>query len=120
MGQRKGGDQVAKDGLLGDVVMVPFESGWNGRPVYMAKLLKPGTAEEVIPSLIGARVIGVRRSMLITGEEQVPQGRKSVARFQQTWLCAAERISPLEWAARPRRSNGIPGFDPADDDREDL
>ena len=119
MGQRKSGDQVANNALLGDVVMVPFESGWGGRPVYMAKLLKPGTAEEVMPALIGARVIGVRRSLLIAGEEQVPQGRKSVARYQQTWLCAAERISPLEWAARPRRAGGVPGFDPADDDNCD-
>jgi hypothetical protein len=117
MGNRRRSEELARGGLLGDVSVVPFESGWHGKPVYMARLVKPGTAEELLPSLIGARVVGVRRTLLITGDEQVPQGRKSVERYQQTWLCAGERIPPIEWSAMPlQRSKSPTGFDPADDD----
>lgn len=98
--------------------MAPYEAGWHGRQVHLAQLFKPGTAVEMLPSIIEARVAGVRRSLLITGMEQVTTGRKSIERHRQTWLCAHERIPPIEWAARPapRRAQNYTGFDPADDD----
>lgn len=109
---------MAREGLLGDLLMAPYEAGWRGRPVQLARLLKPGTSQEILPSMIDARVVGVRRSLLIAGLEQVTSGRKTVERYPQTWLCAHERIAPIEWAARPptRREPNATGFDPADDD----
>jgi hypothetical protein len=108
------------EGISGEVVMMPFEQGWRGRPVHMARLIKLGTGEELLPSLVGARVVGVRRSLLISGIEQVPQGRKGVERYPQTWLCSHERISEARWAAMPRsRTRSATGFDPADDERLD-
>lgn len=108
---------MSREGLAGDVVMLPFEAGWRGRPCYLARLLQSGTGQELLPSLLDARVLGVRRSLLISGIEQVPQGRKDVARYPQTWLCSSERIPEIHWAAMPRQApKGPPGFDPADDD----
>lgn len=108
---------MATEGLPGDVVMLPFEAGWRGRPCNMARLLQPGTGQELLPSLLDARVLGVRQSLLIAGIEQVPQGRKDVARYPQTWLCSSEQIPEIRWAAMPRPApTGPPGFDPADDD----
>lgn len=109
---------VAREGLLGELVMGPYETGWHGRPVQLVQLLKPGTREELLASMIEARVIGIRRSLLISGLEQVTSGRKTVERYRQTWLCAHERISPLEWAAGPPPSGprSSTGFDREDDD----
>jgi hypothetical protein len=117
MGQRQGAERMRNEGIPGDLVMLPFEQGWRGRPIYMARLIKPGTGEEILPSLLEARVIGVRRSLLVSGVEQIAQGRKNVERYPQTWLCSSERIPEIRWAAMPRlRSKSPTGFDPADDD----
>jgi hypothetical protein len=117
MGRRHGQERMHSEGIPGDVVMLPFEAGWRGRPIHMARLLKPGTGEELLPSLIDARVVGVRRSLLIAGIEQVPQGRKGVERYPQTWLCSHERIPDIHWAAMPRpTATSATGFDPSDDD----
>jgi hypothetical protein len=116
MGQKQSPDRMQNEGIPGDLVMLPYEAGWRGRPVYLARLLKPGTSEELLPSLLDARLLGVRRSLLIVGMEQVPQGRKDVERYPQTWLCSAEKIPPIRWAAVPLHRSGVRGFDPSDDD----
>lgn len=117
MGHRQGADRMQNEGIPGDVIVLPFEAGWRGKPTYMARLLKPGTGEELLPSLLDARVVGVRRSLLIAGVEQIPQGRKNVERYQQTWLCSSERIPEIRWAAMPRPTRrSSTGFDPVDDD----
>lgn len=80
--------------------------------------MNPGTNDELLPSMVECQVVGIRRSMLISGLEQVMSGRKSVTRYRQTWLCANAPIPPLEWAARPLATHRLSatGFDPADDD----
>jgi hypothetical protein len=118
MGRKQSPERMQAEGIAGDVVMLHFEAGWRGRPIHMARLLKLGTQDELLPSLVDARVVGVRQSLLISGIEQVPRGRKSVERYPQTWLCAHERISELRWAAMPRTEpRSATGFDAADDDR---
>lgn len=52
-------------------------------------------------SLVPGGGIGIRHPLLIAGMEQVTTGSKSVERYPQTWLCAHERIAPIEWDARP-------------------
>lgn len=119
-GQRRGRNELARDGcgLLGEVVMEPHEIGWRGRPMQLARLFKPDTTEEILPSMVECRVVGIRRTLLICGFEQVMCGRKSVDRYQQTWICASAPIAPIEWAAL-RAGSGrrhSTGFDPDDDD----
>jgi hypothetical protein len=117
MGNRESPERMRHEGLPGDFVMMPFETGWRGKPVFMARLTKPGTGEELLPSLGDARVIGVRRPLLIAGIEQVPQGRKNVERYSQTWLCSPARIPEIQWAAMPKRARrSLTGFDLEDDD----
>lgn len=66
--------------------------------------------------MIEAKVIGIRRTLVVMGMEQVTSGRKSVDHVRQTWLCSHERIAPIEWSAMPVRLLPATGFDPADDD----
>lgn len=108
-GQRRGRSELARDGggLLGDLVLEPHEVGWRGRPMQLARLLKPGTAEEMLPSMAECRVVGIRRTLLICGFEQVMSGRTSVDWYQQTWICANAPIAPVEWAAL-RAGSGAP------------
>lgn len=61
--------------------------------MQLAQLLKPGTTEEMLPSMVECRVAGIRRTLLICGFEQVLSGRKSVDRFRQTWVCANAPIA---------------------------
>lgn len=108
---------MRNEGIAGDVVLMPYEAGWHGRQVYLAQVWTPGTQDELLPSMIDARVAGVRRTLLISGIEQVTQGRKSVVRCPQTWLCSTERIPDIRWAAMPKEQRTSPtGFHPQDED----
>lgn len=117
MGMRQTKADMAREGMAGEVVLLPYEHGWRGRPVNIARLYKPGTQQDLVPQLVGARVVGVRRSMLISGEEEIAVGRKGADRFAQTWLCSPTPIDPRRWAnfgkASPRSATG---FDAGDDD----
>lgn len=104
---------MADEGMRGDLRVEFHESGWGGRPLFIARLLKPGSNEELLPQMVGARVLRVREAMLIAGMEQISRGRKSVERYRQTWVCAPHAIAPGRWPAVP---GGCAGFDPAEDD----
>lgn len=104
------------NGLRGDFV---FEAGpheyWGKVPMY-AHLREPGTSNELIPHLENARIVRVRRALLVMGQEVISRGTKSKGdRYRQTWVCSVDRIAPEDWPAPPRRG-GRTGFDAADDD----
>lgn len=101
--------------MRGDLRVEFYESGWGGRPVFIARLLKPGSDEDLLPQMVGARVLRVREAMLIAGMEQISRGRKSVERYRQTWACSPHVIAPGRWPGVPS-SLGCVGFDPAEDD----
>lgn len=83
-----------------------------------ARLYEPGTTKNVIPYLENARIIRVRKTLLVMGQEVVARASKSKGeRYRQTWVCSTERIAPHEWPSPPRRGTG---FDPADDDALEL
>lgn len=108
---------MANEGMRGDLRLDLYESGWGGRPSFIARLLKPGSStEELLPQMVGARVLRVREAMLIAGMEQIPRGRKSVERYRQTWVCSPNIIAPDRWPGVPARPGHYTGFDPAEDD----
>lgn len=97
--------------------MVPYDQTWNGRPRQIARLVRPGSTEELLPSLADARVLGVRETLLIAGLEQVRSGRKGVSNYPQTWLCSAGPIPPTRWPTSPGPANtSVTGFHRCDDD----
>lgn len=60
----------------------------RGKPIMLAGCLEPGTANYVTPPLDAARVTQIRNGgILITGNEQLPAGRKDVQACRQTWWC---------------------------------
>jgi hypothetical protein len=98
------------------MVFVPWAHEWYGKRVMMAKLLDPGTSNELIPHMEFARIVRVRRGLLIAGMEVIAFGSKSKGeRYRQSWLCVTDPIDPAEWPAPPRKPVAR-GFDPADDD----
>lgn len=117
-GERRRRADLARDrsGLVGELVMEPHGVGWSGRTMQLARLLRPGTNEELLPSMVECRVLGIRRTIVISGYEQVMTGRKSVDRYAQTWLCANAPIPPIEWAVHPGPRPSPTGFHPSDDD----
>jgi hypothetical protein len=79
-----------------------------------ARLYEHGTTNDLIPYLEQARIVRVRKALLVMGHEVIAQASKSKGeRYRQTWVCSAERIAPEDWPSPPRRDTG---FDPADDD----
>lgn len=106
-------------GLRGEFLLEagPHEY-WGKRPIY-ARLLEPGTTKELIPHLENARVVRVRRAMLVAGTEVIARATKSKGeRYRQTWVCSPAPISQSEWPPPPRNASA-PGFDAADDDAID-
>ena len=108
----------AHGGLRGEFV---YEAGphqyWGKVPMY-AKLLAPGTTNQLLPHLEDARIARVRRGLLVTGNEVIAFASKSKGqRYRQTWVCTLDRIAPEDWPAPPRNPVAR-GFDPADDDLE--
>lgn len=102
----------------GDFVYVtgPHEY-WGKRPMY-AKLLQPGTSDELLPHLEDARIVRVRQGLLVAGTEVIAWASKSKGtRYRQTWLCTQQRIQPDAWPEPPRDLTAR-GFDRADDDAE--
>jgi len=109
----------ARGGHQGEFLLLPWSHEWYGRKVMLAKLLVPGTSDELIPHLEHARVIRVRRGLMVTGNEVIARASKSTGeRYRQTWLCTIDAVAPQEWPAPPRDSVAA-GFHPADDDAED-
>jgi hypothetical protein len=83
-----------------------------------AKLLEVGTRRELLPYLENARIVRVRRGLLVSGTEVVFGATKSKGqRYKQTWICVADPIADGEWPAPPWIGRPT-GFDPADDDAE--
>lgn len=106
--------------MRGDFV---FEAGphayWGKVPMY-ARLCEPGTTKDLIPHLENARIVRVRRALLVMGQEVISRASKSKGeRYRQTWICTVDRVAPEEWPAPPRRG-GPTGFDAADDDALEL
>jgi hypothetical protein len=118
MGERKSRHRLV-EALHGDVRLEPYDVGWTGRSALLACLLRPGTREELLPRLERARLLRLREALTVTGIEAIPRGRKSVEHFRQTWICAAAPIAPERWPRRPLPRVSC-GFDPEDDDAEDL
>lgn len=114
-GKRVGGLSL-RPGLHGEFV---FEAGpheyWGKLPMY-AKLYVPGTTEELVPYLEHARIVRVRRGLLVTGNEVIAFASKSKGqRYRQTWVCTPDPIRAEEWPAPPRDPLAH-GFHAADDD----
>lgn len=105
-----------RGGLRGEFMLLPKPHEYYGRPVMVARLLIPGTADNLLPHLEHARVLRVRRGLMVAGNEVVARGAKSRGeRYRQTWLCTVEPVAPGDWPAPPR--DGVAnGFHPADDD----
>ena len=103
-----------RPGLRGEFVFQPSAHEYWGRRPMLAKLLELGTAKDLLPHLENARVVRVRRGLLVAGMEVLSMASKSKGeRYRQSWVCTQESIRPEEWPAPPRRSTG---FDAADDD----
>ncbi|MCG2592147.1 hypothetical protein LZ009_05070 [Ramlibacter sp. XY19] len=117
-GERQDRAAMGREGIPGDLRLEAFEAGWRGRRQSMAYLFKPGTRDELLPRLEGARIVRVREALLIAGTEQIPRGRKSVERYRQAWVCAVQEIALHRWPELRMRESPQPatGFDPADDD----
>lgn len=103
-------------GLRGEFV---FEAGphehWGKVPMY-ARLYAPGTTKDLLPYLEHARVLRVRRGLLVAGNEVIAFASKSKGqRYRQTWVCTQEPVAASEWPAPPRDTLAH-GFDAADDD----
>jgi len=82
----------------------------------LAKLLSPGTSNELIPHLEHARVLRIRRGLMVAGNEVIARASKSKGeRYRQTWVCTVEPILPHEWPETPRDAVAD-GFHEADDD----
>lgn len=102
----------------GEFVFVPWAHEWYGKQVMLAKLLEPGTSRDLLPHLEHARVLRVRRGLMVAGNEVLARGTKSKGeRYRQTWVCTVEPIAPGEWPAPPRDEIAA-GFHPADDDAD--
>jgi hypothetical protein len=99
---------MADEGMRGDLRVEFHETGWGGRPVFIARLVKPGSNEDLLPQMVGARVVRVREAMMIAGMEQVSRGRKSVERYRQTWVCSARHRTGAV-AGRAGRTGGLRG-----------
>jgi hypothetical protein len=79
-----------------------------------ARLVMPGSSKELLPYLEHARVVRVRKGLLVSGTEVIFRATKSkVQRYRQTWVCTIDRVPPGDWP--PPKGRGT-GFDPADDD----
>jgi hypothetical protein len=96
-----------------------FEAGpheyWGKVPMY-ARLYERGTTKDMLPHLEHARIVRVRKALLVMGQEVIAHGSKSKgARYRQTWVCTTDQITPDAWPAPPRRGTG---FEPADDDAD--
>jgi hypothetical protein len=107
-----------RPGLLGEFV---YERGphefWGKRPMF-AKLLEPGTARELIPHLEQARIVRVRRGLLVVGVEVIVRAAKGKGQhYRQSWVCTSQPIADGDWPPPPRDPIAQ-GFDPADDDAE--
>lgn len=103
-------------GVRGDFVLLPKPHEFYGRQVMLAKLRRPGTDDDLLPHLEHARVVRVRRGLLVAGNEVLARGAKSRGeRFRQTWLCTIDPIAPEEWPPPPR-DRVAAGFHAADDD----
>ena len=84
----------------------------------LARLLVPGTSTELLPHLEHARVLRVRRGIMVTGNEVLARASKSTGeRYRQTWVCTIEPVAPHEWPSPPRDAVAD-GFHEADDDAD--
>jgi hypothetical protein len=102
--------------MRGDFVFVESRYDYWGKRPMLAKLYAPGTTNELLPHLEGARILRVRLGLLVAGTEVLARGSKSKGeRYRQTWVCTVNRVPPEEWPSPPR---GNTGFDVADDDRD--
>ena len=100
--------------MKGEFVFEPYVFEMWGKRLMIAKLMEPGTTNELLPHLENARIARVRRALLVNGVEVIARASKSKGeRFNQTWICSAEPIAHEEWPALPRRGTG---FDISDDD----
>lgn len=115
-GERLDRAGMAKEGVLGELRLEQVEAR-GSRSSSIAYLTLPGTPDEVLPRLLVARV-RIRETIVLTGIEQVPHGRKGVDRYAQTWVCSPVPIPPERWPdpGAVRAVGAIQGFDPADDD----
>ncbi len=113
---RTGQLALRSQGLRGEFVYEPYVfEMWGTRPM-LAKLLEPGTARDMIPHMEQARIVRVRRALLVAGVEVIARGAKSKGeRYKQTWVCSPTPIAPDDWPSPPR-SPVTSGFDAADDD----
>jgi hypothetical protein len=98
-----------------------FEAGpheYCGKTAMYAKLLAPDTSNEILPHLEHARIVRVRKGLLVTGNEVIARASKSKGeRYKQTWICTQQPIAAHDWPAPPR-DPASRGFDPADDDAD--
>ncbi|MDB5975125.1 MAG: hypothetical protein JWR07_1885 [Nevskia sp.] len=100
--------------MRGEFVFEPNPYEVYGNRPMMARLLEPGTTKELIPHMEDARIVRVRRAILVAGTEVISRASKSKGeRYRQTWVCSVEQIPFAEWPAPPRTGSG---FDAADDD----
>lgn len=105
----------ARPAIYGDFVYEPWAHEVWGKRLMLAKLLDPMKGSDLIPHMENARVVRVRRGLLVIGVEVVARASKSKGeRFRQSWLCAPARIQPDQWLSPPR-SVTAKGFDAADD-----
>ena len=107
-----------RPGLLEEFVYEPMAHEFWGKRPMPAKLLEPGTSTDLIPHMQDARLLRVRRALLVSGLEVIARASKSKGeRYRQTWVCSASPIRDDEWPAPPRDPLAR-GFDPGDDDAD--
>ena len=107
-----------RGGMRGEFVFEPYAHEYWGNKPMLAKLLEPGTSRDLLPYLEYARIVRVRRGLLVTGNEVIARASKSRGeRYRQTWVCTSQPVDASEWPAPPRHPVAR-GFDPADDDAQ--
>ena len=118
-GARNGLLSLRHQGLRGEFVFEPYVFElWGKRPM-IGKLTEPNTTRDMIPHLENARIVRVRRGLLVMGTEVIARASKSKGeRYPQTWVCTQQPIADADWPVPPR-DPAKRGFDPADDDADD-
>jgi hypothetical protein len=105
LGARLTPEAAQRTAIEGHVTMGKFRTDWPRGVVKAYVCARAATRESPLLSLHGAEVVRVFEDIIIRGQEEVEPGRW----VKQEWRCVP-KAQPFV----------IAGFDPLDDDQEEL